>query len=161
MFNTFVFLILCATNILCSQFAIWSIFLGNFGNLVSSTHLCCFVFHWHFSFEYLTPLGNSNIVISCYMLSFGWSGSFSFLSSFTTSRLDPENTLYILIMEEEWNLGPNEVSGKTPIDRPRPDFLPKYAVHNLDIMTAGFHCSNKAIITASLGQTGAKHWDSG
>lgn len=41
---------------------------------------------------------------------------FLFLFSFTTSRLYPENTLHILIMEEECNRGPNEVSGKTPID---------------------------------------------
>lgn len=41
---------------------------------------------------------------------------FLVLFSFTTSRLYPENTLHILIMEEECNPGPNEVSDKTPID---------------------------------------------
>ena len=80
-------------------------------------HLCCVIFHCHFSFEYHMPCGNM-VTLSFHDISWVLDGVavFLFLSSFTTSRLDPENTLYMLITEEEWNPGPNEVSDKTPVD---------------------------------------------
>lgn len=108
---------LFATKFLCYSLQYEEVLTGNLGNLASSTHCYCFMFHHNFSFEYLTPLGNMVILsfhdVCCVLDSVA---VFLFLSSFTTSRLDPENTLYILITEEEWNPGPNEVSGKTPID---------------------------------------------
>lgn len=93
---------LFAAKFLCHSLQHEKTLAGNLGSLGSHTHLCCFMFHCHFPFEYLMPLGNMVILSFCdvFCVLDGVAG-FLFLSSFTTSRLDPENTLYILITEEE------------------------------------------------------------